>query len=474
MKSSALGNYVHLNTENYIKYGVLPKNKEGKSNPYVATTNFLSRRIRGLKEINKKTLQTLQQRVANNTPAKIKQDEQKTLSAYNKHMDQILSFLAKTTESELMGRLHGQLVHSGFTSYNENEYDILRSKYLTGSKEMQQQTLKRKQENIRRIKQLIKEINSNKLTNDEIEIRIKEINDLYAELDFPDELIEGAETGLGKLQAALDNVSINTTWASLVGQWGELLVSSASDEIVDNIESSIEDIIKNVKGGETSKIIFDPNSLAADLSKYTMEVTGKDKKTGESVTRTVNVVDKAGNKFTLGASQNKVDATIMVNGVEIDASVKSYALSSEKSDGKVALQKDIDLFSSLLFLNGYIKQFGTHWLNMHAATMSVDGKENADLILQQEIAYEALVSGNPLKQGASRANTLVVIDTSSGKVYAESTKDLLTNHLERFSMSDIAGIHLANKKADTYEDRIANILIQTRQKRLTVKYNPTG
>ena len=107
---------------------------------------------------------------------------------------------------------------------------------------------------------------------------------------------------------------------------------------------------------------------------------------------------------------------------------------------------------------------------MHAATMSVDGKENADLILQQEIAYEALVSGNPLKTDALEATVFIAIDRNSGQVFIQNTKTILDD-LDHFSITPkISKVVLANTKADNVSTRIKTLLAAIHNKKFTVFY----
>ena len=112
---------------------------------------------------------------------------------------------------------------------------------------------------------------------------------------------------------------------------------------------------------------------------------------------------------------------------------------------------------------------------MHAATnpnqINQSNKNNADEVLKQELAYEALVSGNPLKDVKNVANIFVVIDRFSGKVYAKSTKKILLEDFNQITMSsDISTIHYNNKFSSTPGQRIANILIQAHKEKIQIGF----
>jgi hypothetical protein len=90
--------------------------------------------------------------------------------------------------------------------------------------------------------------------------------------------------------------------------------------------------------------------------------------------------------------------------------------------------QDVGLLSTLVYLNNYLEDFGNHWLNLHAIHVDMNfARPDADEIVQKEIAFEALVSGNPLKTNMQNANAFIYINRATGTVFVKSVSDLLLN-----------------------------------------------
>ena len=100
-------------------------------------------------------------------------------------------------------------------------------------------------------------------------------------------------------------------------------------------------------------------------------------------------------------------------------------------------QNQVSLLSSLIYLNSEnegLSDFGNHWLNMHAGQLK--GKHvSADKILEKEIAFEALVSGNPLKRNVKNANVFVYMERSTGKVIVKPVDKILLDNFGLFSIN---------------------------------------
>ena len=108
---------------------------------------------------------------------------------------------------------------------------------------------------------------------------------------------------------------------------------------------------------------------------------------------------------------------------------------------------------------------------MHAGRL-IGNRGSADQTLKEEIAYEALVSGNPLKKGVQGANTFVFIDRATGRVMVTKTKDILTNEINRINIKpNISNIKLKNRYSKTFQDRITGVLMQAHATQLYVSLN---
>ena len=72
---------------------------------------------------------------------------------------------------------------------------------------------------------------------------------------------------------------------------------------------------------------------------------------------------------------------------------------------------------------------------MHAGQLKGIGRRNADSVLEKEIAFEALVSGNPLKKNVKNANVFVYMERKTGKVVIKPVSEILLNNFGLFSIS---------------------------------------
>lgn len=132
------------------------------------------------------------------------------------------------------------------------------------------------------------------------------------------------------------------------------------------------------------------------------------------------------NLYQIKGSQDKIDASIIINGMPVDASAKAYTTYGNTINPHL---QDVNLLTALAATAG---QFGNHWLNMHALNLPSD---SADEEFTKQIQYEALVAGNLLKKGAGIADTFVAIDATKGRVVTKTTKEMLENGSDFFTIS---------------------------------------
>ena len=155
-----------------------------------------------------------------------------------------------------------------------------------------------------------------------------------------------------------------------------------------------------------------------------------------------------------------------VNNEDVLANVKTYFNASQ-----VTLQSKVGLLESLIFMEENYEKFGTHWLNMHAGVLKGRKREEMDGMLERELAYEALVIGNPLKKDQDGANVFIHINRATGEVEVSSTKDLLIDQFSRFRVSPSPSDVVLNNIWHDFgpEARIARLLIEAHQFKFQVK-----
>lgn len=432
---SALGDYIHLHTSNYLKYGVAKKGEAPKH--FSGAGNFLANRMAAIKPLNEKTIQTLETRLKQNTSNQEATDKKKSDLDFQQKLDTVYEYIASYSLTGAMG----QYVDSstGMRGYSK-PYENLKSKTLS------QAEIEKRKSLLKTIHTKIEKINKEGIKGNVSETELNELLSLYQQAGGNKTFSSssGIKSVLGQLQEAANELSYNTCIGHVVGEFGEHLTAMCADKVEDLANDALGQFFKeSVVGKQKTSILLDKKQVAKNLSSYLS-------------------TDKLGNSYYLGTTQNKVDVKIVVNQEDVLVNVKEYYGAK-----KALLQKEISLFSSLAYLEQY-EQFGTHWLNMHTGTIKGSGRASADKTLKQEIMYEALVSGNPLKQKVDHANIFVYIDRKTGRVLVKDTKTLLTKESERIRITpQIEGIKFTNRfSKKSFEDRISSILMQAHGKQL--------
>lgn len=431
---SAIGDYIHYSVSNYFTYGV---SKKGEKSYFTTPSNFLENRVSKIKTVSTETLDELKKRLEENSLTNVKNDEKKNNSDMQLKINELYKIIAEHTETGALGRFVGSSKNSwAYTGY----YKKLKEKSLSAE-----------------------EINYLKIMYNFLNNEIDKINKKgMASVDEIDSIVStyqnifNGKLGkkynnkisiLGKIQDELQNMSLNAVYSHVAGEFGEGLVALCADEIEKTSIKKVSEVLKkSMVGKKTSEITLNKELISQDLSSYFK-------------------TDKTGNQYYFGKSQNKVDVKIQVNSENVLASVKNYYNPTKTG---VTLQSYTNLFISLAFLENQQK-FGTHWLNMHAGVLKGKDRQEADEILKQEMAFEALVSGNPLKKGLDNANVFVLLDRKNGRAIVKSTKDILIKEFDSITFSPkIENIILENRKGLTASERISKILISAHQKNIKV------
>lgn len=429
---SALGDYIHLHTENYLTYGVAKKGRNPQK--FKAQKNYILNRVKNIESIKKSTISELELRLRANTIQATEKDKRKANFDIQDKINKLYEISAEHTQTGIMGYFYGTSLKGGW-AYTDKYKDL---KQLT----LSSAEIERRKYVYEQLNKQITQLNKRGMVTEQ---EITEIVNMYRDAGGTIPSTLGMESVLGHIQEAIQHSSFNTWRSHIVGEFGENLVAACADKVDTLATNELEKFLKQaVIGDKRTAITLDKKKVAKDLSSFLS-------------------TDKEGNKYYFGSTQDKVDVNIQVKGQNVLASVKNYYDASS-----VTLQSDVSLFAALAFLESKNK-FGTHWLNMHAGTLKGANRTEADEMLKQEIAYEALVSGNPLKGKVDNANVFIYLDRKTGRVFAKSTKDLLVNDINRIKITpNINHIVLDNDKSSKIQDRITQVLMDAHQTQLHV------
>lgn len=443
MASSALGDYVHLYAQNYLDYGV---NRVGDSKAGFRITEarrLVQSRINNLSSVSDETINELKRRMSLNSLSQEQADSQKVDGLTQERINLVYEILSKNIKSGVMkGYLEKGMTQNGFLSYT-GQQNILKGSAKT--------TIDKRKGAVKEWHNKISLI-ENLGTIDEA--TGKELLDIYNRATG-NKVNGDIKSLIGQLQDDIDLMQFTTCYRELAGKVGENLVAMCADNINTLTREAIEKELKQtVVGGSTSEISIDSNILS--------QMNTKDIKTFAHY--------EAGNKYVLNSpTQDKVDVDIIVNKENVLASVKNYASNSKYGIGLMSTS----LLYPLLFLERADK-FGTHWINLHACPWNLGGASAADAVLKQEIAYEALATGNPFKKGGKSANTFVFIDRLKGKIHVKNIKDMLTftGLNQTFSFyPEISHIDIINKHESSVGARINKIMAQIHSIKIRTSLN---
>jgi hypothetical protein len=446
---SALGEYVHLNVYNYKKYGTARVNSNGVKEPLAASLAAQKRKnleaINSLSTVSDGTLNTLKERIEKND--------------YKKQVSQ--AAMIRAGEKNSAEKIQRELER--YIAKEIGKTDIFQQTSEPRSNDIQINEAKM---NIERAREIRNNIYKNIKTFNETQSE-RTLNTIYNNFQefyrclgatptsdiLPDrEKIK--EYGTAKaLTAALSSINLaEATKASYNGFYGEACVFAAENIAATMSEEALVDYLveQTRQGLEGLDFAMNPSLLSKKVQKIYEDKTGV-------------------NLYQIHQSQNKLDASITLNGENIDATVKAYTATDNIA--KTHLQ-DINLMYTLA---ATADQFGNHWINLHASSMDTT---EADEVLKDALRYEALVSGNPLKQGSKLPNTFVAIDIDSGKVYTKTAKEMLLKEPNTFTISpkltsEYFDFRSQNKKKGTVEERISTILQAFHEHKLSVSYKVT-
>ena len=437
---SAIGDYIHLHTANYLKYGISKRGfGEGPSvvQVYTEQKNINQNRINKLPEIDKSTIDILNARVKQNLPEGRDGAEERVSEELSKRK------FSDEFKNKLLTDINGNVDKAGLSGmvgqlpFNNALVNIEAAKAAK-----------------RRIDENINRLNSGKSAETTPQTLVNNFNDYFKALGscLPETYLDNIAKIQNRdiftaLQSVIREMSfVEAHKATINGQWGEKTVAMCGDVSVSQALQAVNGVIKG-----------------SDVSSFQLNESIIPKIVGQKFEQDTGI-----NLFRAHASQDKVDVQIVVNKQPLNVSVKAY---SARGNTIRAHLQDVALLTSLATTT---TGFANHWLNLHCASVALPGTASLDKVLEEHIKYEALVSGNLLKKGASKADTFVAIDTLKGRVYSASTKDILTGKASSnfYLRPNIGTLHIGgNDFANTWEARISKILQSVHATKISVILN---
>lgn len=451
---SALGQYIHLYYKNYQKYGVTRQDESGANSANYSISLLDSRiknaSINGNQNTIDSTIKTLQQRLKLNSSQQISKDKNEWYSYYQqKYINEIYKVLYEraadinAVKGAFGARGNAQGGYGPAWKTDSSYRDLLNRR-------------KRALALLSQIQALITKINTGEQPQSGADLNL--LINLFEQYTHLPINFSVTEASISQIEKALGESIYKGAAANIRGYFGEMLVAACDDKIESIANEDANLFMQNaIKGQNRTKILIDKSNLVLkqDRSKHFLNTSSED-----------------GTKYMLGMTQDKVDVQINVNDQHIFASVKNYSSIPGK---KVDVQKELNLFSTITFLNGYAENFGNHWLNLHTAHPGKNKatKSNLDDIVKKEVAIEAFSTGNPFKD-AQAANVFVAIDSTTGKVFVANIADIINKNSHLIGgLSKIDSIVLPNRKATSVRDRIYNVLNDLHKQKIRVTYKPT-
>lgn len=439
---SALGEYVHMLTNNYLKYGV-SRNSQGSSASSRATNLEAYRKMRlgEIPPINKSNVNVLKQVLINNTSKSENQDITVLDRNFQRRIDLVYEALGRMTSVE---NINSYNYSGGANAWQASQ------RFTVGGTEgttqgfgiPQIRELKTLREDIENLLNIASKGVMTQAQFDELQQKYNVMsNKVSLSASMEGASLSNIKSMAGQLQEAINIYNFTDTYNHVIGDWGELFVASlaltAQDLAEENADAAIMKILSGVKGSQRSNAYLKKSDIAIDASQF------------NQINRQSN-----GNGFWLKKSQDKVDVQISFNGELVNATVKNYKESTYNKEGGLKLQ-NVPLLYALVYINRQ-GDLANHWLNRQVIPAQWTGRTSIgnfnyiNRLLKFELAYEALASGNPLKKGVDKANIFVWLNREHPeKTVVLSTAEMLSGAgLDKyfiFTREDLLADGIANR-----------------------------
>lgn len=427
---SAIGDYIHLNAGNYIKYGISHRGEARKPSAAQVLNQqkmINAQRIKSLPSLDQNgELKELKRRIEKNFgPEKANATQEIVQHGETKLAEDIKNFIVNNVTGSPENKIAAKV---GGLDITGNSPDL-------------NQALKVRDNLIR----VINYYNQHPNESSPATI-INHLNNFFQKLGFviPDRewLVNESEIKNGKAnigdaikQVVMADCFAQAHKATIHGKMGERIVAMCDDMIEQGAVKELNQAIDEaIIGGQGTSFHMNKSFIHPSVAQVYQETYKQ-------------------NLYRVSKTQDKVDVSIKVQGIPINASVKAYTPKSNKINAHL---QDVSLLTSLAATGG---SFANHWLNLHCHHLPSAGMDEA---LETHIRYEALVSGNLLKHGTKRANTFAAIDVVQGRIYAVGTREIMEKKAPgtNFILNPmIQSIEIKNNiMQDTWAQRIANII----------------
>jgi hypothetical protein len=451
---SALGEYIHYYTKNYLEYGTA-RNGDYKGVPAEVSLQLqkekITQNINNLPTVNEKVLDKVREKIFNDSDAKTAEAVARLDTGYKAgievltgKMEKVVSNLAvnnTSVDNSKVAKLAEQL-QANFGA-NLKEGNIIgaakqRKKLLDhiwsfnqGYKSVTLETI------YNDYVQFFKDIHTNEQTVAQLMPSVASLED------------QGTQAALLTLVKALP---LKTGTEGLYhGAFAEALVASLNYSLGNVTAEALYDSIQEGQTRQSFQLSKDA-MLKSVLSEF------------QDIQKKKDVSVNGKKVFAVYATQQKVDVTLNLDeDTQLATSIKGYKI-GDGGNVKAGLQT-IHLLYTLAATE---TSFANHWLNRHA--LGIDAN-SFDEVLKDTLRYEALVTGNPLKQPQEFADTFIWIDPNIGKVYVNSAKNMLNNQKDKFSITGLDKIDFNNDWSEEgAAKRIALLLNHVHAQKIKVSY----
>lgn len=493
----AIGNYIHYNYKNYLKYGLSKKDENERITESSVMELFQKQRKNMLnqvkereeeKRINTKELEkqlnyyykAQQQQDYGNISEEDLKDMHKAVELYlGKKLEGIkidYDTLSTSSKTKNFNQDILQLKGAYEKSLEEELKSYSKNSLNSNGQQINKKTIERRMNTLLKLRE---ELEKDKNTSD---VLIKKMKALEQEWKYIQELLNShkvmsknrillrkensrANNFIHDLDECISSFLKGTS--TMHGEYAEAIISATNYVLNANAKKGVDNILshlsKNVIGDKTSKKglksdFFD--SEFVDLQQIAIDSKKQ-------------FTDKYDNVWTVNATQDKVDVIVDIEGISIPTSVKNYDMSNQ-------FFTDIHLLSgrSIIKLVQEYEIFTNHYLNIMAQHPDEEASNQLRFEAQQTmkatVLSKALIGGIINETGVSnKADLFIINDNSTGqfKVYLMSSilntvfnnfSLLKTGDLDNFVAFDNAYVNSSAKA------RITNLISQLHRMELKV------
>ena len=498
---SAIGEYVHYYYKNYLENGIYrekPSQELAKqqTEAYQNQKNQLKEKIdRGQSTIKEEALQDIESFLnaflkndSNKLDSKrveeikqvIQQEIKSKFENIIKSIDQINTSLLKVeglSNENVIGKISGTK-----TTYKEKgkekkglslkvepllkKIDLLEQEMLKSlSGPPDKTTFKGKDSDFKKLRKEYEEAKNQILLP---------LNQIKSKISSNQKFLKGSYREIGEIRDSLNElIKIYAKFKPIVNIEGEILEVAVTQSLkmADYLGfSKFKDILVEQTGGEHNLNVeyYDSKLFPPDFQIFL----------------------NSNQKIKSNSSQGKTDIFVQWEDQKIGISAKNQSIKK----GQKNIAHIVSKTPLLYLLQSLNTDFTNHWLNLYASqkTISKNGKEyvvsvstkkknyikDFDSLMEESLFYLALSGRTQGRSEKEIANVFLVNDKTQGKIKVVSMKDILNQGTANktvkikgggFSSKNRSWIH--NKKANSPDKRISEILTQLHNTKVSISFN---